>query len=67
MPLYTPETRFSEPGFSEILNLMNKFQLPISYFNSLSRLDLVNRLNLVNNKGLITTFTKPSFGSTIKP
>ena len=27
----TPETRFSEPRFSEILNLMNKLQLPFSY------------------------------------
>ena len=32
VPLYTPETRFSEPGFSEILDLMNKLQLPFSYF-----------------------------------
>ena len=30
--MYTPETRFSEPQFSEILNLMNKLQLPFSYF-----------------------------------
>ena len=29
---YTPETRFSEPRFSEILNLMNELQLPFSYF-----------------------------------
>ena len=29
---YTPEIRFSEPRFSEILNLMNKPQLPFSYF-----------------------------------
>ena len=28
----TPETRFSETRFSEILNLMNKLQLPFSYF-----------------------------------
>ena len=28
----TPKTRFSEPRFSEILNLMNKPQLPFSYF-----------------------------------
>ena len=28
----TPETRFSEPRYSEILNLMNKLQLPFSYF-----------------------------------
>ena len=27
-----PKTRFSEPQFSEILNLMNKLQLPFSYF-----------------------------------
>ena len=26
----TPETRFSEPQFSEILDLMNKLQLPFS-------------------------------------
>ena len=29
---YTPKTRFSEPQFSEILDLMNKLQLPFSYF-----------------------------------
>ena len=28
----TPETRFSEPRFSEVLDLMNKLQLPFSYF-----------------------------------
>ena len=28
----TLETRFSEPRFSEILDLMNKLQLPFSYF-----------------------------------
>ena len=28
----TPETRFSESRFSEILDLMNKLQLPFSYF-----------------------------------
>ena len=28
----TPETRFSEPQFSEILDLMNTLQLPFSYF-----------------------------------
>ena len=28
----TPETRFSEPQFSEILDLMNELQLPFSYF-----------------------------------
>ena len=28
----TPETRFSEPQFSEVLDLMNKLQLPFSYF-----------------------------------
>ena len=27
----TPKTGFSEPGFSEILDLMNKLQLPFSY------------------------------------
>ena len=30
--LYTPETQFSEPRFSEILNLMNKLRLFFSYF-----------------------------------
>ena len=30
--LGTRETRFSEPQFSEILDLMNKLQLPFSYF-----------------------------------
>ena len=29
----TPKTRFSESRFSEILNLMNKLQLPFSYFS----------------------------------
>ena len=29
--IYTPETRFSDPRFSEILDLVNKTQLP-SYF-----------------------------------
>ena len=29
---HAPKTRFSEPRFSEILNLMNKLQLPFSYF-----------------------------------
>ena len=29
---YTPDTRFSEPQVSEILDLMNKLQLPFSYF-----------------------------------
>ena len=28
----TPETRFSEPWFSEMLDVMNKFHLRISYF-----------------------------------
>ena len=28
----TPKTRFCEPQFSEILNLMNKLQIPFSYF-----------------------------------
>ena len=28
----TPKTRFSKPRFSEILDVMNKFQLPFSYF-----------------------------------
>ena len=26
--VYTPETRFSDPRFSEILDLVNKTQLP---------------------------------------
>ena len=30
--VYTPETRFSEPRFSEILDLMNKLELRFSYF-----------------------------------
>ena len=29
--IHTPETRFSELRFSEILNLMNKLQFPFSY------------------------------------
>ena len=37
------ETRFSEPRFSEILDLMNKLQIPLSYLNSASRLDLMNK------------------------
>ena len=28
----TPKTRFSEPQFSEMLQLMNSLQLPFSYF-----------------------------------
>ena len=28
----TPETRFCEPRYSEILNSMKKLQLPFSYF-----------------------------------
>ena len=28
----TPENRFSKPRFSDILNLMNKIQLPFPYF-----------------------------------
>ena len=50
----TPKTRFSEPRFSEILNLMNKLQLPFSYFTLYSDSILVNRLNLVNKRGLTT-------------
>ena len=37
-----PKTRFSEPQFSEILNLMNKLPAPFFKFHILSRLDLVN-------------------------
>ena len=54
--LHTPETRFSEFWFSEfqfnefrnseILDLMNKLQLPFIIFYSLSTLDLVNKLDL---------------------
>ena len=48
---YTPETRFSELRFSEILNLMNKLQLPFLYFTLyVSRLNLVNRLHLLNKR-----------------
>ena len=32
MLLNTLKTRFSEPRFSEIIDLMNKLQLPFSYF-----------------------------------
>ena len=61
----TSETRFSEPRFSEILDLMNKLQLTFSYFTLyLHRLDLVNRLNLVNKRGLTNTFTKSSLRCT---
>ena len=28
----TPETRFSEPRYSKILDLINELQLPFSYF-----------------------------------
>ena len=38
--IITPETQFSEPGFSEILDLMNKLQLTFSYFTLYS--DLIN-------------------------
>ena len=34
----TPKTRFSEPRFSETRNLMNKNQLPFSYFTLYSDL-----------------------------
>ena len=55
----TPETQFSEPWFSELLDLMNKLQLPFSYFT------LVKWLNLVNKKGLKTMFTKSRIGCMI--
>ena len=56
---YTLKTQFSEHGFSEILDLINKLPLSFSYLlYSLSRLDLVNSLNLVNNR----VFTKSSLG-----
>ena len=55
---YTPNTQFSE-----ILDLMNKLQLPFSYIYSLTRVNLVNRLDLQN--GLTTMFTKSSFGSAV--
>ena len=45
--LYTLETLFSELQFSEILDFMNKLQLP---FYSLSRLKIVNKMDLVNEK-----------------
>ena len=61
----TPETRFSEPRFSEVLNLMNELQLPFSYFALYPDLILVNKLNLVNKRGLTTTFIKSSLGCTI--
>ena len=50
----------TETRFSEILDLMNKLQLPSSYFAILSKLDSVNLLDLVNKRGLTTTFTKSS-------
>ena len=37
---FTPETRFSEFLFSEMLDLMNKLQLTFSYFTLYS--DLIN-------------------------
>ena len=52
-----PETRFSE-----ILDLMNKLQLPFSYFTLYPDMILVNRLKLANKRGLTTTFTKSSLG-----
>ena len=53
----TPETRFSE-----ILDLMNKLQLPFSYFTLYPDMILVNRLKLANKRGLTTMFTKSSLG-----
>ena len=47
-----------------VLDLMNKLQLPFSYFTLYPDSILVNRLNLVNKRGLTTTFTKSSFGCT---
>ena len=61
----TPETRFSEPRFSEVLNLMNELQLPFSYFALYPDLILVNKLNLVNKRGLTTMFIKSNLGCTI--
>ena len=59
MYIYTLKTQFSEQGFSEILDLINKLPLSFSYLlYSLSRLDLVNSLNLVNKM----VFTKSSLG-----
>ena len=58
------EPLFSEPQFSEILDLMNKLQLLFFIFHSLSRIDLVNSLDLVNKRGLTTIFTKSSLSCT---
>ena len=43
-----------------VLDLMNKLQLPFSYFTLYPDSILVNRLNLVNKRGLTTMFTKSS-------
>ena len=51
------ETQFSEPRFSEILDLMNKLQLPFSYFTLYPE--------LVNKRGLTAMFTKSSLGCTL--
>ena len=48
-----PETRFSEPRFSEILDLVNKLQLPFSY-STLYPDSVQSILNLVNKRGLAT-------------
>ena len=59
MYIYTLKTQFSEHGFSEILDLINKLPLSFSYLlYSLSRLDLMNSLNFGNKRG----FTKSSLG-----
>ena len=61
----SPETRFSEPRFSEMLKSMDKFQLPFSYFTLYPySIYLVNWLNLANKRSLTTIFTKSSLGST---
>ena len=45
--IHTPETRFSELRFSEILNLMNKLYLPFSYFTLYPNSNSLNRVLVV--------------------
>ena len=44
----TPETRFSEPQFSEILDLMKKLQLPFSFRLNVKKVWQPNSLNRVS-------------------
>ena len=62
----TPKIRFSEPRLSEILDLMNKLQLPFHILLFIqTRFSELTQL-IVNKRGLTTMFTKSSLGYTIE-